>query len=90
MARAGFKRFKFSSAGYIKVMQSTGAQEDLRRRAGQIRAAMDNNYREPDGWEITADVQVGRTRARAIISGVPEAVETHERILGAALDAARR
>lgn len=89
-ARPGLIRFEYNSAGYIEIMKSAGVQADLAARAARVRAAIVTRYtnRDPD-WEITADVQVGRTRARAIISGVPMREEMANRILGGALDAAR-
>lgn len=89
-ARPGLTRFEYNSAGYVKVMKSAGVQADLARRAAAVRSAILARYtdRAPD-WEVTADVKVGRNRARAVISGVPMRDEIAERILGGALDAAR-
>lgn len=80
--------FKYSSAGFIEIMKSPGVAADLERRANAVRSAVQARYQRP-GWDIISNVQIGRTRARAIVSGVPERDERAHRIMGSALDAAR-
>lgn len=86
----GLQRFEYNSAGFIKIMKSPDVQAVLRAKAEQVRRAVEARYADrPPGWTIVTDVQVGRTRARAIVSGVPESEEMAERIMASALDAAR-
>lgn len=86
----GLQRFEYSSKGYIALMQSPGVQRDLARRGAAVKAALDAAWDQPRDWEIITNVHVGRTRARAIVSGVPLNVEYARRLLGSALDAARQ
>lgn len=80
--------FKYSSAGYVKIMKSPAVQAVLRAKAEAVRARVAAQYDERD-WDVIADVQIGRTRARAIVSGVPLHEEASEAILASALGAAR-
>lgn len=81
--------FKFSPKGYQEIMKSGTVQEILRRKAEAVRAAADAAYDQPHEWDIIADVAVGRTRARATVSGVPAGVEGAEGIMVRALGAAK-
>lgn len=91
MAGAGFERFKHSWPGYKRVMKSEGTQAMLQRKADAVAAAVDSQLDVDfdDDWEIIADVQVGRTRAGAMVSGVPLSIEEAEGILASSIDAAR-
>lgn len=80
--------FKFSSAGYREIMKSPAVQAVLRAKAQAVRSRVASQYTERD-WDVIADVQVGKTRARAIVSGVPLYEEAAEGILANALGAAR-
>lgn len=86
MPQPGFVRFKFNPAGYREILRSAPVAAVLERRAARVRAAVAARYPEPN-WDVISDVQIGRTRARAIVSGVPMREELAERILGNALDA---
>lgn len=86
----GLTSFKYSKRGYIELMQSTGVQADLARRSQDVKAVIAAQYRNRSAhWDLVANVRVGRTRAVAIISGVPLREEFARRILGSAMDAAR-
>lgn len=82
------ERFKINSSGAKAILRSKGVQRDLERRANKVKAAAEAQLTDLDDWEVIADVQVGRTRAGALISGVPTNVEADRRILGSALDSA--
>ncbi len=85
----GFERFKINSKGVQEILKSPAVQGVLQSRGEAVAAEVRQRYQRP-GWEIVADTQVGRTRARCIVSGVPERDEDAEGIMGGALGAARR
>lgn len=84
----GLERFELNGSGIRKLLQSSEVQDDLNARAARVAAAVDAQTADIDDWDVVYDVQVGRTRARALISGVPLRVEADRRILGRAIDAA--
>ena len=84
----GLERFKLSSAGAKKLLNSSGVQADLRARAARVAAVVDAETSDLDDWDVVHDVRSGGARARALISGVPMSVEADRRILGRAIDAA--
>lgn len=81
--------FRYSSKGYQEIMKSGAVQAVLRAKAEAVRAAADAAYDQPRDWDIVVDVAVGRTRARAVVSGVPASVEGAEGIMVRALGAAQ-
>ena len=87
-ARAGFERFKHNPAGFRAILQSRAVQAVLDRKGRRVGAAITGRL-EVEGWEVVTDTQVGRNRARTIVSGVPTRIEERDGILGSAIDAAR-
>ena len=86
----GFERFVHSSAGYKQIMKGPAVQSVLSAKAARVAAEVRRDLAgRVDGWEVVADVQVGRSRASALVSGVPMSIEAEQRVLGRALDAAR-
>lgn len=81
-------RFKFNPAGYRAIMRSPQVVAMLDGKAAKVAASVRSSYSGP-GWQIVHNVQVGRTRARAIVSGVPESEEIADRVMVRSLDAAR-
>lgn len=80
--------FRYSSAGYKAIMKSPAVQALLAAKAAKVRNHVAGAYSDRD-WDVIADVQVGNTRARALVSGVPTHEEAAEGILAAALRSAR-
>lgn len=86
----GFDRFVYSSAGYKAIMKGPAVQGLLRAKAEAVAAVVRSELAgEVAGWDVVADVQVGPTRASALVSGVPMSVEADRRVLGRAVDAAQ-
>lgn len=83
------ERFRLDSGGARQLLRSPGVQRMLAGKARRVEAAVAAQLVDLDDWEVFSDVEVGRTRAGALISGVPMHIEAERRILGAALDAAR-
>lgn len=92
MAAGGLQRFQLRSAGAKALLRSEGVREHLLDRAqrvarqarGQAEGVLDHGDQG-----IVADSYTGRSRAGATVIGVPMRVETRERVLGSAIDAAR-
>lgn len=84
-----FERFKLTNRGAASLLKSEGVQSDLAERARRVEDVVSSQVTDLDDWEVFSDVQIGRTRAGALISGVPMHVEAERRILAGALDAAR-
>jgi hypothetical protein len=88
----GLERFRLDSRGMKTILKSSGVREDLLARANRV-AAQARGRTEgvldhgPGG--IVADSYTGRSRAGATVIGVPMEVESTERVLGSAIDAAR-
>lgn len=88
MTRGGFERFEYSKAGYIEIMKS-GPVQGILSAKGEAIAASIRSRLDLEGWDVVVVNTVGRTRARTIVSGVPESIEQRQAILGSALDAGR-
>lgn len=88
MASGGFERFKYSKKGYLATMKAAGVQGVLQTKASAVAAAVESQL-DIEDWQVTADVQVGRTRAGAMVSGVPMSIEERDGILASSIDAAR-
>jgi hypothetical protein len=91
MATSGFERFVHNSAGFRAVLRSDEVRGDLQRRADAV-AHVVRNRLPPAGRpiRIVADTTKGRNRVGATVLGVPMRLEKKYRILGSAIDAARR
>ncbi len=85
----GFERFEHNPAGYRAILKSGPVQGILEAKARRIEAAVVSDIGFLPDWEIITDVRVGRTRARAMVSGVPLRVEQRNGTLGRAVDAGR-
>lgn len=84
MANA-LERYKRNPAGMRAILRSGGVRQDLLARAQRVRAAAQVRTDRP----LIADSYIGAGRAGATVIGVPMRQEREERILGAAIDAAR-
>ncbi len=83
------ERFRLDSGGARHLLRSPQVQAMLAGKARRVEAAVAAQVTDLDDWEVISDVQVGRNRAGALVSGVPIHIEAERRILGSALDAAR-
>lgn len=85
----GFDRFRHSEAGFREILKSDGVQRMLQGKADRVAAAVEAHADElGEDWEIVADVQVGKNRAGAMVSGVPLDIEARQGIMASAIDAA--
>lgn len=82
------ERYVYSSAGMREILKSGGVAADLGRRAGAVAASA--RAAAPSDVRITVLTNTGRVRAGATVIGVPMRLEARSRILGRAIDAARR
>lgn len=87
MARSGFEKFKLHPNAARKILRSDDVRQDLERRARNVAQVAQGQH--PPDFDVRADSYVGAGRAGATVVGLLS-LERTRRVLGGAIDAARR